>query len=106
MGLFKRSGSRRARSGPEHPVYGLRVRMDREDVIARLGPPPKAITGREYFATYKRSLGGTPDLDHETWLYENVPSQGYDIQISIAAGMLNSVKVVDTQQHRTVWSLP
>jgi hypothetical protein len=80
--------------------------MGRDEVIARLGPPPKAITGREYFATYDQSVGGMPDLDHETWLYENVPSQGCDIQISIAAGVLDTVKVVDTGRHRTVWSLP
>lgn len=105
MGWFKRSGSRRARPGAEHPVYGLRVGMDREEAVARLGPPPKAITGREYYATYKTILG-TPDQDNEMWLYENVPAQGCDVHIVIAAGVLDTVKVVDTRQHRAVWSLP
>ena len=104
MGLFKRSGRHGATS--RHPVFGLRVGMDRQEVIALIGPPPKAITGREYFAQYKRVIGGRPDLDHETWLYENLPSEGCDIQISIAAGALETVKVVDTRQRRTIWRLP
>lgn len=104
MGWLKRSRGRNEKLPSEHPVQGLRVGMARASVIDQLGPPPKSITAEEYFASYKTVIG-RPRLDHESWLYEDVPSSGQDIQIVISGGVLETVKVVDTREGRVIWSL-
>lgn len=110
MSWFKRS--RRARLPvPDHPVYGIRVGMNRATLAERLGPPPKAMTDKELDATYDvtvRLSGGEPSRpkpEKEWWLYEDVPSSGHDIRLVVTGGKLESVEVVNTREHRTIWSL-
>src|SRR5262249_7640439 len=107
---FKRS--RRAKLPvPEHPVYGLRVGMNRATLVERLGPPPQAMTDKELDAkdevTVSLSAGGSsgPKPEKEWWLYEDVPSSGHDIRVVMTGGKLESVKVVNTRERRTIWSL-
>lgn len=90
----------------KHPVYELRVGMDKETLLDRLGPPPKSMTDDQYFAGYKNATQGHRPSGGESWLYEDVPSPGHDIQIRLEGGVLETAKVIDTQQHQAIWSIP
>jgi hypothetical protein len=81
----------------DHPVFRLRAGMDRDTVLARLGPPPRSTTGTEALAQYRNAVVGDASTLAETgnteaWLYpDSVPD--HDIFVALSGGVLERVEI-------------
>lgn len=92
----KRSGATAEPKATDHPVFRLRAGMDRDTVLARLGPPPRSTTGAATLAEYQDVGGSAAALaaarDTEAWLYPNsLPD--HNIFVALSGGVLERVEI-------------